>query len=161
MKTLRLFLFLVFSFLTLTSCRAQRELTELSKLKDVETVFIGKPMLKLAGSAAGSQLNMNGFDGSKLINKLSSIEIVTTERPSSIKEANKILDGFISRSNLEVLTEINDGEDHVFVSGQVDTVTNVVKTVLLRVSEPDEITVILLKGDIPVEMIGEAIKGNI
>ena len=159
MNALKYILTLVIMSVTITSCRAQRDLSELSAVKGVETVYVGKSMLRLAGAAAGNSLKTPGFDGQKLLNKLSSIEIVTSDQLEACKKVNKLLKNLDLTKRLETLTEITDDEDHVIISGDIDTITNVVKKVVLHVNEPGEVTVIVLSGNIPMSMIEEALSG--
>lgn len=54
MKTLKIFFIALFTAFTFTACHAQRELSEVSKLEGVQSIYIGKAMLKMAKGAAAA-----------------------------------------------------------------------------------------------------------
>ncbi len=158
MKTLRIFLIILAACLTFTSCRAQRELQELSAIKDIQSVYVGKAMLSLAGASMGNSLNAPGFDGSKLMKNLTSIEVVTTQNKKSAKEANTLIDKYLDTHKMEVLTEVSESNEHVLISGETDPESGNIKKILIKVTEPSEFTCVLIKGNISPEMLQEAIK---
>lgn len=158
MKTLRFFLFILAVCLSFTSCRAQRELQELSSIKDIQSVYVGKAMLSLAGASMGTSLNAPGFDGSKLMKNITSIEVVTTQNRKSAKEANTIIDRYLDSHNMEVLTEVSESNEHVLISGETDPASGNMKKILIKVTEPSEFTCVLIKGDIAPELLQEAMK---
>jgi len=160
MKTIKLFLIAIFSVFTIISCHAQRELSELSKLEGVQSIYIGKAMLKMAKGMAGTDLKSAGFDASKLLDKLTSMEIINVEEKSSLAEANRLIDKYMAENVNEVLADIVDGEDKVVISGTLNETTNSFSRVVVRVSEPGEAVIILMKGDIPMELLQEAISNN-
>lgn len=157
MKTIKIFLITILSVFTFTSCHAQREFSEVSKLEGVQSVYIGKAMLKMAQGAGLSNAGSAGLDVSKLVDRLTSIEIINVEKRSSLAEANRLIDKYMAETAQEVLADIVEDEDHIVITGTLNEATDSFSRVLVRITEPGEAVVILMKGDIPMEILREAI----
>lgn len=76
---------------------------------------------------------------------------MNVESKKSLKQANELIDNYMSQTNQEVLADIIDELDHVVITGAFNEASNSFSSVIIRVQEPGESVFILLKGDIPME----------
>lgn len=156
MKTRRSILFWMIMCMISISCTAQRTLSEVSSIKGVTSIYIGKMMLKLAGSSADFGTDQEAVDISKLIKDLTSIEIVQCDG-NSVEKAEKVCSKVLSKYSFEVITEVTKDNQKVEISGVLDKDGKTMSMLLISVAESNELVYILLKGKIDIETLNEAL----
>lgn len=156
MKTRRSILFWMIMCMISISCTAQRTLSEVSSIKGVTSIYIGKMMLKLAGSSADFGTDQEAVDISKLIKDLTSIEIVQCDG-NSVEKAEKVCSKVLSKYSFEVITEVTKDNQKVEISGVLDKDGKTMSMLLISVVESNELVYILLKGKIDIETLNEAL----
>lgn len=156
MRTIRLLLLWVLGMITI-SCSAQRTLSDVASMKGVTSVYIGKAMLKLAGSTMSIGKDETGLDISKLIKDLTSIEIITCEDKKIANEVQKKCQKALSKYPMEVITEVKDDGQNVEISGVFEKDGDILNMLLISVTGSDEPTYILMKGKINIETLNTAL----
>lgn len=156
MKKLRYMIFAIFCLVAI-NCSAQRMLTEVASMKGVSSVYIGKTMLKLAGSSITVTGDKSAIDLSKLFKDLTSIEIISCDDKDVAEEVEKKCKSILSRYPMEVLTETSSDGQNVRISGVFDNDGRNLETLLIAVTGNDEASFILLKGKIDVVTLNNAI----
>ena len=160
MKSIKTLLCILLCVLTFISCSAQRTFSEIASQKGVTSVFVGKTMLKLAGSSMSLATNQSAIDVSRIINDLSSIEIINCDDKNVLPTIKKKCQKILSAYPFEVMTEVNDDGENVEISGVLDKEGRFIEMLLITVSEDDELTYILMKGKIDVVTLNNAIFAN-
>lgn len=157
MKTLRFILLGMLMCVFCIPCTAERTLSKMSAIKGVTSIYIGKMMLNMAGSAMGDiGVHQNTVDLGKLTKNLTSIEIVQCEGNSmemAEKECRKILAAF----PFEVITEVSGENEQVEISGVLNKDGKTLNMLLITTKESDELVYILMKGKIDMETLNNAI----
>lgn len=155
MKT-KNFLFFIMMCMISISCAAQKTLSEVSSIKGVTSIYIGKMMLKMAGSSINFGHNQDAVDIGKLAKDLNSIEIVQCDSNSKDK-AEKVCNKILSTFPLEIVTEVSKDNQKVEISGVLNKDGKTMEMLLISVKESNELVYILLTGKIPLESINEAL----
>lgn len=157
MKTLRCIILGMLMCVICIPGNAQRTLSKMSTIKGVTSIYIGKMMLNMAGSAMGDiGVHQNAVDLGKLTKNLTSIEIVQCDGNSmekAEKECRKILAAF----PFEVITEVSCENEQVEISGVPNKDGNTLNMLLITTIESDELVYILMKGKIDMETLNNAI----
>lgn len=149
----------ILAFASFSLSAQDRLFGELSNLKGVTSVYVGKSMLQLAGSS----INMaDGINTSRLLSKMTGVEVVTCENKKSAKEMNKKIDAIIrTMPDLEVLTEVNDNDSkdasHVVIYSKSNPDTGVISTLLITAISPDDPTVVAIHGNFTPDDIAAAL----
>lgn len=156
MKTKRLLVFWIILCVMSISCSAQRTLSEVSKIKGVTSVYIGKMMLKMAGSSIDFGSNQEAVDIGKLVKDLTSIEIIQCDG-SAAEKAEKMCRKIMSKFQLEVVTEVSKDNQKVEISGELNKDGKTMNMLLISVEESNELVYILLKGKIDIETLNGAL----
>lgn len=156
MKSIRLFLCTALCLLAI-SCSAQRTLSEVGSMKGVTSVFVGKAMLKLAGTSMAISGDQSAIDISKIIKDLSSIEIIKCEDNGAVKKVNKKCKEILSKYPFEVITEVNNDDQNVEISGVIDNDGETINMLLISVNGNDNASYILMKGKINIETLNKAL----
>lgn len=156
MKLIKLLLWMMMCSFSI-SCTAQRTLSEVSSIKGVTSVFVGKTMLKLADSSMNLDADKSAIDTSKLLKDLTSIEIITCEDKNVAEKAKKECDRVLSNFPFEVITEVTNDEQNVDISGVFEEDGKTISMLLISVTEPDEATYVLMKGKIDIETLNSAL----
>ena len=160
MKSIKPLLCALLCIMTLISCSAQRTFSEIASQKGVTSVFVGKTMLKLAGSSMSLAANQSAIDVSKIIKDLSSIEIINCDDIKVLPAIKNKCKKILAEYPLEVITEVTDDGEKVEISGVLDKDGHFMEMLLISVSDEDEITFILMKGKIDVVTLNNAIFAN-
>lgn len=133
----------------------------LSKMEGVTSVYVGKPMLQLAGSNIDSFAGAGNINVGKLMSKLSGIEVVTCDKEKYAKKVNQAIESAIkSMRNLEVMTEVNSNEsskksEQVVIYYQSNPDTDVITALIIAVISPKEPALIALHGKFTAEDLAE------
>lgn len=140
-----------------TSCRAQKEFSDLAEIDGVTSIFIGKTMLKMAGGKAGHFMNDDNMNISKAIEDLTSVEILTTEKSSAMTKVSPMLESKIKSMKAEQLMEVNDDNEKVVIYSQpYPGDSTLCSSLLIVTKEPNEINVVMIKGKIDPVKIAQA-----
>lgn len=159
MRNLKYTLCAILCLVSLT-CSAQRLLSEAASIKGVSSVYIGKTMLKLAGTSMTITGNQSAIDLQKIFKDLSSIEIISCEDKASTEKVNKKCRTLLSKFPLEVITETSSDGQNIQISGVFGNDGKKIEILLIAVTGKDEVSFILLKGNIDVVTLNNAIFAN-
>jgi transcription antitermination factor NusA-like protein len=96
-------------FICLTANAQVKEFEKYADTKNVTYVYISKYMIGMVGKMA----NMPGVDISSLSNKLSAIQIITSDLPDAGKKLKKDVQGILSSGKYEKLMQINEDDNKV------------------------------------------------
>ncbi len=141
------------------SCAAEKTFAEVSSMKGVTSIYIGPMMLKMAGSGIDLGNGQDAVDLGKLTKGLSSIEIVQCDDDMTEK-VKKICSKTLSKYPFEIITEINEDNQMVEISGVMNKDGKSMNMLLITVTESDELVYILMKGKIDIDTLNEAISLN-
>lgn len=138
------------------SCSAQKTLSEVSSIKGVTSIYIGKMMLKLAGPTVDFGSDQNAVDLGKLTKDLNSIEIVQCDG-NSVDEVQKVCNKVLARYQFELITEVIKDNQKVEISGVLNKDGKTLNMLLISVFESNELVYILLNGKIDLDTLNNAI----
>ena len=99
----------VMALLCLTASAQVKEFEKYADTKNVTYVYISKYMIGMVGKMA----NMPGVDVSSLSNKLSAIQIITSDDKAAGTKLKKEVQGILSSGKYEKLMQINDDDSKV------------------------------------------------
>ena len=99
----------VMALLCLTASAQVKEFEKYADTKNVTYVYISKYMIGMVGKMA----NMPGVDVSSLSNKLSAIQIITSEYPDAGRKLKKEVQGILSNGKYEKLMQVNGDDSKV------------------------------------------------
>ncbi|MDR2825054.1 MAG: DUF4252 domain-containing protein [Prevotellaceae bacterium] len=140
-----------------SGARAQDEMfKEFGDNKDITVVYISKALLGLAGGMV--------FDGSadikSLANKLSMLEIYSSEQPEAVKQMRKVAEKLLKdNSELEILMKTKNGDQLVtFVAKKGKD--GKIKELLMIADEQDEFSIIRLLGSFTMKDVEKITSGN-
>lgn len=159
MKNLK-YIFCALLLLLSLTCSAQRMLSEVASMKGVSSVFIGKTMLKLAGSSISITGNQSGLDLPRLFKDLTSIEILSCDDKCVAQKMEMKCRSILSVYSWEVITETSSDGQNIQISGVFDKDGKNLETLLIAVTGEKEASFILLKGKIDVVTLNNAIFVN-
>ena len=94
----------VMALLCLTASAQVKEFEKYADTKNVTYVYISKYMIGMVGKMA----NMPGIDVSSLSNKLSAIQIITSDDRDAGKKLKKEVQGILSSGKYEKLMQVNE-----------------------------------------------------
>lgn len=157
MRNIRILLLSALVCFISASCSSQRVLSDLSSMKGVTSVYVGKAMLQMAGSSIGMDQNSGGVDVSELINDLTSIEIVTCENKKMASSVQKKCNSILSQYPFELITEVTSDDEKVEISGVFDKDSEIINMLLISVVDDDEPTYILMTGKIDMNSLNAAL----
>ena len=99
----------VLALLCVTASAQVKEFEKYADTKNVTYVYISKYMIGMVGKMA----NMPGVDVSSLSNKLSAIQIITSEYPEAGRKLKKEVQGILSNGKYEKLMQVNGDDSKV------------------------------------------------
>lgn len=99
----------VMALLCVTASAQVKEFEKYADTKNVTYVYISKYMIGMVGKMA----NMPGVDVSSLSNKLSAIQIITSEYPDAGRKLKKEVQGILSNGKYEKLMQVNGDDSKV------------------------------------------------
>ncbi len=157
MRAIKLFLFGIMCILSV-SCSAQRTFPSFSSIKGVTSVFIGKTMLRLAGTSMDLSGNSvtDAIDISSLMKGLDSIEIIQCDN-KTMTAVKTACDEALSKYPFEVFTEVIQDDETVEISGVPDKDGKNFSMLLISVAERNELVYILMKGKIDIETLSSSL----
>lgn len=108
----RIILIILITIITGTGASAQvKELEQFAEMKDVTYVYISKTMLRMAAGIASPEVP--GIDIKGLMNKLSAIQIVSTEKKTVCAKIDATVEKMVKNNKYELMMSINDDTDKV------------------------------------------------
>ena len=114
--------------------------------KNVTYVFISKFMLSMAGKNAG--ISVPGVDVKSLTNKLSGIQIITSEDNAAQKKLKNDVKAIIAKEKYELMMQVNEDDSKVNMYHHIGKPQS---AVVMLVEEDDETTVIVFSGKFTLE----------
>lgn len=99
----------VMALICLTASAQVKAFEKYADTKNVTYVYISKYMIGMVGKMA----TMPGVDISSLSNKLSAIQIITSDYPEAGSKLKKEVQGILSKGKYEKLMQINEDDSKV------------------------------------------------
>ena len=125
----------------------------ISNYKGVTSVYISSAMLKNFGTS------MIGNPGIRAIaGNLNSVEIIECENKKFLYTIRNYVKKIASSYNLETLARINEEGEKVTIYGY--STNGKMTYLLMSVDDDDEITIISMSGDIPLDNVGDLINSK-
>ena len=125
----------------------------ISNYKGVTSVYISSAMLKNFGTS------MIGNPGIRAIaGNLNSVEIIECENKKFLYTTRNYVKKIASSDNLETLARINEEGEKVTIYGY--STNGKMTYLLMSVDDDDEITIISMSGDIPLDKVGDLINSK-
>ena len=125
----------------------------ISNYKGVTSVYISSAMLKNFGTS------MIGNPGIRAIaSNLNSVEIIECENKKFLYTIRNYVKKIASSYNLETLARINEEGEKVTIYGY--STNGKMTYLLMSVDDDDEITIISMSGDIPLDKVGDLINSK-
>lgn len=125
----------------------------ISNYKGVTSVYISSAMLKNFGTS------MIGNPGIRAIaGNLNSVEIIECENKKFLYTIRNYVKKIASSYNLETLARINEEGKKVTIYGY--STNGKMTYLLMSVDDDDEITIISMSGDIPLDKVGELVNSK-
>jgi len=112
-----------------------------ANMKNVSYVYISKYMLGLAGKNATP--SVPGIDTQTLANKLTGIQIITSENNAAQKKLNNDVKDMMARDKYELLMQMNEDDNKVNIFHHEDSHQS---AVIMLVEGDDETTVMVFSG---------------
>lgn len=138
MKKIALFIFLAFATMQ-SQAQSNALFNKLSNDKEVSTVFISKALLSMIPN-----IDNGGTDIKSISNKLSQIEIYTTENNKAIGYIKKEMAALSKNKRYERLMQVKEKDQNVVFLAEQDG--NNFKDLIMFVDNENEYTVIRLMG---------------
>lgn len=130
------------------SCCAQNPFKTLTNLPGVETVFVGGPMLKLAGS-----MNVGPGIPGDAAKALTGLGVYSIEDVNSTRIARKVVEQYVDSLRLDVLLTTRDEDQSVNIFGEIRG-THVVNPVIVTDDFSGEMNIIYMRGEFDFNQMG-------
>ena len=117
-----------------------------SDMKDVSYVYISKYMLSMAGKNVAP--TVPGIDIKTLANKLTGIQIITTEHKAAQKKLKNEVKAIMDKDKYELLMQMNEDDNKVNIFHHVGKQQS---AVIMQVEDDDETTVMVFSGKFTLE----------
>lgn len=138
-------------FICLTANAQVKEFEKYADTKNVTYVYISKYMIGMVGKMA----NMPGVDISSLSNKLSAIQIITSDFPDAGKKLKKEVQGILSSGKYEKLMQINEDDSKV----NIYHTEGKQQSAVVMISDSDgKVTVIVFSGKFLLDDVMKMVK---
>ena len=131
--------------------------SEVSSIKGVTSIFVGKTMLQLAGSMPIINNGKSSINISDFIKDLTSIEIVQCENSKVAAKVKKICEKTLSKYHFEIITEVVTDDQNMTISGVFEKKDKYLNMLLISVNSDDSPTYILMKGKIDIEKLNKSL----
>lgn len=125
----------------------------ISNYKGVTSVYISSAMLKNFGTGMIGNPRIRAIAGN-----LNSIEIIECENKKFLYTIRNYVKKIADSYNLETLARINEEGEKVSIYGY--STDGKITYLLMSVDDNDEITIISMSGDIPLDKVGELINSK-
>lgn len=127
---------------------------KISEMDGVTSIYISKAMLSMFGSNIHQDLG--GVEISEIASSLNSIEIFNIEEKNLIKKIKPLINKLAEDKAFEVLAKIKEDGENVTIYGEPNG--KVLSRLALVVEEADELVIIYMTGDIPLDKISALTK---
>ena len=117
-----------------------------ANMKNVSYVYISKYMLGLAGKNATP--SVPGIDTQTLANKLTGIQIITSENNAAQKKLNNDVKDMMARDKYELLMQMNEEDNKVNIYHNIHKQQSVVS---MLVDGKDGVTVMVFSGKFTID----------
>lgn len=125
----------------------------ISNYKGVTSVYISSAMLKNFGTSMIGNPDIRAIAGN-----LNSVEIIECENKKFLYTIRNYVKKIASSYNLETLARINEEGKKVTIYGY--STNGKMTYLLMSVDDDDEITIISMSGDIPLDKVGELVNSK-
>lgn len=125
----------------------------ISNFKGVTSVYISKAMLKTFGPGMIGDPKISAIAGN-----LNSIEIINCENKKFFYTISNYITKIVESYNLETLARINDDGEKVSIFSH--STNDKIDYLLMLVDDKDELTVISMSGEIPLDKVGELVNSK-
>lgn len=130
-------------------CRAEKMFESLASNPNVESVYVGKAMMGMARGFLGKSNDKDTKVALNAIKDINSIEIISCEKDSAIKDVKVQAQKIIARMHLEVLLETKEPNVATIIYGRTSSVKDsAVSDIVIETSAPNEYTLIHINGKI-------------
>ena len=129
---------------TLCSLNANAQVKAFEKyadMKNVTYVFISKYMLGMAGKNAG--LSVPGVDVKTLGNKLTGIQIITSENKAARTKLKNEVKAIMAKDKYELLMQVNEDDSKVNIFHHIGKQQS---AVIMQVEGDDELSILVFSG---------------
>lgn len=134
---------------TLCSLNASAQVKAFEKyadMKNVTYVFISKFMLGMAGKS--TEFSVPGINAKSLSNKLSGIQIITTENKSALTKLKNDVKGIIAKDKYELMMQINEDDSKVNIYHHIGKQQS---AVIMLIEEDNELVTMVFSGKFTLE----------
>lgn len=134
---------------TLCSLNANAQVKAFEKyadMKNVTYVFISKFMLGMAGK--NTDFSVPGINAKSLSNKLSGIQIITTENKSAQTKLKNDVKGIIAKDKYELMMQINEDDSKVNIYHHIGKQQS---AVIMLIEEDNELVTMVFSGKFTLE----------
>jgi hypothetical protein len=156
MKTIKIIILLVAVLLPNLVSAQTRLFSDLSNEKNIKTVYVGKVMLSLASGVLGNSISSaldTGIDINTFIDKVNSVEIVSTEKKGCVKKIQKQLNKATKSYNLQSIIDTPNGDNNEQILFEEDASTGTVSKLLIVQKEKSKMNVVVIQGNIDISDI--------
>jgi hypothetical protein len=143
---IKLILCVVVALCSLSAHAQVKAFEKYADTKNVTYVFISKYMLGLAGKSAG--LSVPGVDVKSLSNKLSGIQIITSEDNAAQKKLKNDAKAIIAKEKYELMMQINEDDSKVNIYHHIGKQQS---AVVMLVENDDQTTLMIFSGKFTLE----------
>jgi len=137
---------MVVALSSLTANAQVKAFEKYSDMKDVSYVYISKYMLSMAGKNVAP--TVPGIDTKTLANKLTGIQIITTENKAAQKKLKNEVKAIMDKDKYELLMQMNEDDNKVNIFHHVGKQQS---AVIMQVEDDDETTVMVFSGKFTLE----------
>jgi hypothetical protein len=151
MKAVKFIILLVALLLPTTLCAQSRIFSDLANEKNVHSVYISKVMLSLASGLVGNSIQSAaniGIDISDLVDKVNTIEVVSTDTKKGVKKIQKQLDKAVKSYDLLTLIDNPNGDNNSQLLYASDDYSGLITKLLLVKKSKSQMRVIVIQGSL-------------
>ena len=141
-KMIRTLLCIIVAMASLTANAQVKAFEKYADMKNVSYVYISKYMLRMASNS--SMPSVPGVDTKSLANKLTGIQIVSSEEKTAREKLKNDVKAILARDKYEVLMQIREDGDKVDIYHCVGKQQSVV---VMLMDEDDSATVMIFSGN--------------
>ena len=144
-------LIVIVMLLTGTSAKAQiKAFEKFRNTQGVTYVYISSTMLNMAGKSINTKLENHDIKLGHIIDKISAIQIISSENKSKIKEIKKNTDEIITNDSYQLLMDMSDDDDKVMIYNKTDKQNSVL---IMTNEEKDDYQLIVFSGNFTMDDI--------
>ncbi len=157
MKALRFMIIAIVAFsISLTAMSQNRVFNTYPDNNDISTVYISKAAMRLGLLMAGNDSDMENIQ--KCIKNPEGMEIINATTPKAISIVKKDAAEKMKKLNLELLLNAQDEGDNVNIYTGKMLNGNVMRDILIESDEPDEYTIVYIRGEVDVQALTDQYK---